>query len=143
MKKILPAIIASLTLLILCECAAAQVQEPVDTFFLLKKKGLLKKLGKSIYREAPAENPVKAVDPFLQYKGMIIRTIQVAPTGFNKIVHDTLGVKKTFASTWADRFHKNTLQSTIKKKISSLRKAMRCCRSCLQIMSATSAILLL
>jgi hypothetical protein len=117
MKQFLLKIFISVAALIACECTSAQVKEPVDTFFLLKKKGLLKKLGKSIYREAPAENPVKAVDPFLQYKGMIIRTIQVAPTGFNKIVHDTLGVRKTFASTLADKFHKNTLQPTIRKNL--------------------------
>jgi hypothetical protein len=117
MKQFLLKIFISITALTLCECASAQVQEPVDTFFLLKKKGLLKKLGKNIYREAPAEDPVKAVDPFLQYKGMVIRTIQIAPTGFNKIVHDTLGVRKTFASTLADKFHKNTLQSTVRKNL--------------------------
>ena len=95
----------------------AQVKEPADTFFLLKKKGLLKRLGKSIYRESQPESPVKAVSPFLAFKGKIIRSITIAPTGFNRIIHDTLGVKKSFAAGLADIFHKNTLPAVIRKNL--------------------------
>ena len=42
----------------------AQIIQIEDTFFLLKKKGLLKKLGKSIYRETQPDNPIKSVNPF-------------------------------------------------------------------------------
>ncbi|MEJ7610043.1 MAG: hypothetical protein WKF88_02575 [Ferruginibacter sp.] len=93
------------------------MKEPLDTFFLLKKKGLLKKLGKSIYRESQPEAPVKVVSPFLAFKGKIIRSITIAPTGFNRIINDTLGVKKTFASGIADYFHKNTLPDVIRKNL--------------------------
>jgi hypothetical protein len=74
--------------------AISQVKEPTDTFFLLKKKGLLKKFGESIYRqtfdEAPLGALIKIVNPFIQYQGKIIRNISIAPTGFYTIVHDTV-----------------------------------------------------
>ena len=100
------------------DIATAQVKETKDnTFFLLRKKGLLKKLGQSIYREAQPVQPVKVVDPFLAFKGKIIRSITIAPTGFNRIIHDTLGVKKSFASHLADFFHRNTLPDVIRKNL--------------------------
>jgi hypothetical protein len=95
----------------------AQIKEPQDSFFLLKKKGLLQRLGRSIYVEDVPDNPVKAIDPFLPFKGMTIRTIQIAPTGFNKIINDSIEVKKNFAAKLADAFHKNTLQTVIRKNL--------------------------
>jgi hypothetical protein len=106
----------------LCTYSYAQKDEKKDTFFLLKKKGLLKKLGESIYREDEVESvviaPVKIVDPFLEYEGKRIRFISVAPTGFYTIVHDTVnGKKNNFAENVADFFHKNTLPSCIRKNL--------------------------
>lgn len=95
----------------------AQMPHMEDTFFLLKKKGLLKKLGKSIYRETQPDNPIKSVNPFLAHKGKIIRSITIAPTGFNKAQNDSLsGLKKT-ASKLADYFHRNTLPAVIRKNL--------------------------
>ena len=99
-----------------CESAYSQVKEPEQPFFM-KKKGLLKRLGKSIYRETLPEQTIKAVDPFLAFKGKTIRHISIAPTGFNRIIHDTLGVKKTFVSGLADLFHRNTLPPVIRKNL--------------------------
>lgn len=93
-----------------------QTGTPSDTFFLLKKKGLLKKLGKSIYRENAPTDPVKSVNQFLQFKGKIIRSITIAPTGFNKIT-DTLGGKKKPASRLGDYFHRNTKSDVIRKNL--------------------------
>ncbi len=95
----------------------AQINQIEDTFFLLKKKGLLKKLGKSIYRETQPDNPIKSVNPFLAFKGKIIRSITIAPTGFNKTQNDSLrGIKKT-AAKLADYFHRNTLPTVIRKNL--------------------------
>ncbi|MFZ1453687.1 MAG: hypothetical protein WAT20_13360, partial [Ferruginibacter sp.] len=53
-----------------------------DTFFLAKKKGLLGRLGKSISRTPPDEAPAKVENPFLEYKGKIIRSIEPIRLGF-------------------------------------------------------------
>jgi hypothetical protein len=101
--------------------ATAQVEATKDTFFLLKKKGLLKKLGESIYRDIEDEAitvPVNLVDPFLQYNGRRIRFIAVAPTGFYTIVHDTVnGKRANVGEIIADFFHKNTLPKVIRKNL--------------------------
>jgi hypothetical protein len=100
----------------------AQIENPSDTFFLLKKKGLLKKLGESIYRDIEIEtdvvNVVKNVDPFLNYDGKRIRFISIAPTGFYTIVHDTVdGKKGNFLESVGDFFHKNTLPRIVRKNL--------------------------
>ncbi len=98
----------------------AQIKEKEDTFFLLKHKGLLKRLGENIYRQTTPDivNPEKVVDPFWQYQGKRIRFISVAPTGFYTIVHDTVdGHKKNFLENMADIFHKNTLPKVIRKNL--------------------------
>ena len=100
-----------------CKHASGQVKEVNDTFFLLRKKGLLKKLGKSIYRETEPNEPVKALNLFLPFKGKTIRSVTIAPTGFNRIINDTLGVKKSFTAGLADYFHKNTLPQVIRKNL--------------------------
>jgi hypothetical protein len=107
---------------VICEATFAQVKEPTDTFFLLKKKGLLKKLGESIYRQTFDEvalgEPIKIVNPFLAYQGKIIRNISIAPTGFYTIVHDTVdGRKGNFIEAVGDFFHKNTLPKIIRNNL--------------------------
>lgn len=117
MNKIVHLLFIIFCLLCCNEHLYAQVKEPSDTFFLLKKKGLLKRLGKSIYRENIPEDPIKSVDPFLAFKGKTIRRIRIAPTGFNRIINDTIGVKKTFISGLVDALHKNTLPAVIRKNL--------------------------
>jgi hypothetical protein len=102
--------------------AIAQNGEKNDTFFLLKKKGLLKKLGESIYRDIDIEptviTPTKIVDPFLQFDGKRIRFITIAPTGFYTIVHDTVdGKKGNVLEDLGDFFHKNTLPKIVRKNL--------------------------
>ncbi len=108
-----------LLIIVVCCNAATYAQEKAkeDSFFLLRKKGLLRKLGKSIYRETVPENPIKVVDPFLAFKGMVIRSITIAPTGFNKAKTDTAKGFKKIAADVADAFHKNTLPAVIRKNL--------------------------
>jgi hypothetical protein len=71
-------------------------QEPVnkkDTFFLAKKTGLLGRLGKSIATSGVDEVPQKIENQFLQYKGKIIRSIQLQSLGFERNIYDTNLVK--------------------------------------------------
>jgi hypothetical protein len=94
-------------------------QKPADkeSFFEAKKRSLIKKIGKSLYRANEPENPIKSVNPFLPFKGKTIRTITIAPTGFHKIVNDSLVASKNKFSKLADAFHRNTLPTVIRKNL--------------------------
>ncbi|NOU39486.1 MAG: hypothetical protein HOO89_12300 [Ferruginibacter sp.] len=99
-----------------------QVKPISDTFFLLKKKGLLKKLGESIYTDTISEalifNPIKIENPFKAFTGKRIRTISIAKSGFYTIVHDTIdGKKRNLGELVVDFFHKNTLPKVIRNNL--------------------------
>jgi hypothetical protein len=118
MNKLIYYIFLVFFILIDVNFALAQVKQSEDTFFLMKKKGLLKKLGKSIYVSSEDFEPVKAADPFLEVRGKIIRKISIAPTGFYTIVHDTVdGLKSNFGTDIMDYFHKNTLPAVVRKNL--------------------------
>jgi hypothetical protein len=97
----------------------AQETPKEDTFFLMKKKGLWKKLGQSMYVSSDEEiEPVKSENPYQKFKGKFIRSITVAKTGFYTIVHDTVdGNKNSFGEKIQDFFHKNTLPYVIRKNL--------------------------
>ncbi len=86
----------------------AQAIDERDTFFLAKKKGLLGKLGKSISRSIPPLEPVRIVNPFTAFKGKTIRNIDIMPLGFNRNIHDTDIVKKSFGIRIANALHRDT-----------------------------------
>ncbi len=88
-----------------------------DTFFLAKKKGLLGRFGKSISRTPPDEAPVKIENPFLKYKGKIIRSIETIVLGFQYDIDDTTTIKNNLGVRLANTFHKNTKRSVIEKNL--------------------------
>ena len=88
-----------------------------DTFFLAKKKGLLGRFGKSISRTPPNEAPVKVENPFLKFKGKIIRSIEAVVLGFQYDIDDTTTIKNDFGVRLAKTFHKNTSKSVIQKNL--------------------------
>ncbi|MBK7885572.1 MAG: hypothetical protein IPJ81_18570 [Chitinophagaceae bacterium] len=88
-----------------------------DTFFLAKKKGLLGKLGRSISTNAPPTIPVKIVNPFLQYKGKIIRYIEFLSLGFERNIYDTTLIKNSFGIRIARQVHKNTTKNVVKNNL--------------------------
>jgi hypothetical protein len=95
--------------LLLSQGIAAQQTNPgADTFFLAKKKGLLGKLGKSISTSAIEEPPQKIANQFLQYKGKIIRSVEVVSVGFQSSIYDTCYIKYNFGVRMANLFHKNS-----------------------------------
>lgn len=97
----------------------AQVKQAEDSFFLLKKKGLLKRLGESIYvADITDYAPVKSVNPFEQYKGKKIATISIGKTGFYNIVRDTSnGDDKNVGEQFQDFFHINTKKKILTKNL--------------------------
>ena len=94
-------------------------QKKVDkkSFLRNKTNSLIKSFGESIYKENVSENPVMAVNHFIAFKGKTIRSISIAPTGFNKIVEDSIIVNKNRFSKIADFFHKKTLPAVIRKNL--------------------------
>ena len=88
-----------------------------DTFFLAKKKGLLGRFGKSISRTPPDEAPVKVENPFLKYKGKIIRSIETVRLGFEYDIDDTTRIKNDFGVRMARKFHKNSTKNVIEKNL--------------------------
>lgn len=88
-----------------------------DTFFLAKKKGLLGRFGKSISRTPPDEAPEKVENPFLEFKGKIIRSIEPIRLGFQYDIDDTTRIKNDFGVRVAKTFHKNTTQNVIEKNL--------------------------
>lgn len=97
----------------------AQVKSAEDSFYLFKKKGLLKKLGQSIYvSDINDYAPVKSVNPFEQYKGKIIVSIDIGKTGFYNIVRDTVnGDDKSVGQEFQDFFHVNTRRKVLIKNL--------------------------
>jgi hypothetical protein len=95
-------------------------QEPVnkkDTFFLAKKTGLLGRLGKSIATSGVDEVPQKIENQFLQYKGKIIRSIQLQSLGFERNIYDTNLVKYNFGIGIANLLHKNSKENVIRRNL--------------------------
>lgn len=94
-----------------------QTPDKSDTFFLAKKKGILGRFGKSISRSIADEAPAKIENPFLKYKGKIIRSIETIRLGFEYKMDDTTQVKNSLAVRAGRRLHKNTRANVIKNNL--------------------------
>jgi hypothetical protein len=101
-----------------CIFAAAQVNpRETDTFFLAKQKGLLGKLGESISTYEQDQPLLKLVNPFLKFKGKIIRNIETVGLGFEDDIDDTTKINNSFAIRVGKIFHKNTSGKVIFKNL--------------------------
>lgn len=98
-------------------CCAQQPAEMQDTFFLAKKKGLIGRLGRSISTNPPDEAPQKVENPFLKFKGKIIRSVEVVRLSFQRNIWDTNFVKYNFGIRLANVFHKNSTDKVIRKNL--------------------------
>jgi hypothetical protein len=98
-------------------CAANTAFQQKDTFFLAKQKGLLGRFGKSISRTPPDDAPVKVANPFLKYKGKVIRSVETVVLGFEYNIDDTSQVKNNFGVTVGKLFHKNTSGKVIRHNL--------------------------
>ena len=97
-----------------------QGQQPVpekDTFFLTKKKGWLGQLGKSISNNGDPQEPVKKINPYLQFTNKIIRNIYVLRLGFERDINDTLKYNISFGTVVANAFHKKTRERVIRNNL--------------------------
>jgi hypothetical protein len=99
------------------QTVAQQIDNTQDTFFLAKKNGLLGRLGKSISTFAPDDVPQKVVNPFLKYKGKIIRKIELVRLGFECSIYDTCEIKDNLGIRLANTFHKNSREKVIRNNL--------------------------
>jgi len=103
--------------LLICHALFGQVKnENTDTFFLSKQKGIWGKLGKSISK-TPGTEPEKIVNPFLPFANKVIRSVEVFPLGFDRNMDDTTLVKDSRWVKLANRFHRDTRYSVIRKNL--------------------------
>ena len=116
-KNLYICIIFSVLMLFHKSGTAQQNSQKTDTFFLAKKKGLLGRFGKSISTTPPDEAPVKVVNPFLKFRGKIIRSIETIRLGFEYDINDTTELKENFGVRVGRRFHKNTTDNVIKNNL--------------------------
>ena len=81
-----------------------------DTFFLMRYKGLLGKLAKTIIVDTTAPPPdLQRNDrDFQRYRGRIIRNIQVHRVEFGTPINDTAKSFRNLLVNLADFFHHNT-----------------------------------
>lgn len=117
-KKVLYRLVFGIAfLLFYLPIAAQELPQQPDTFFLAKKKGLLGRFGKSISRTAPDDAPVKVENPFLEYKGKIVRSIETVRLGFDRDINDTARIETNFGIKVGKLFHKNTSAKVIKNNL--------------------------
>ena len=113
----------ALTMLLLQLYAVCQEKPKTDSFFLARKKGWLGKLGKSIsVNVATLEEPsvialMKNINPYIQFKGSVIRKISVSKIGFGQSVNDTAKVVRNIFNDIGQKLHVSTSEKTIKHNL--------------------------
>jgi len=113
-KAVLPPVFFVSLFILLSGVAYCQVPaDKTDTFFLVKKKGLLGKLGKSISTSADESDPVIKANPFLLYSGKAIRNIKIVRLGFERDINDTSKYHNDFGAIVANAFHTKTKAAVI------------------------------
>lgn len=88
-----------------------------DSFFLLKKKGLLGKLAKSITTDTSAGELVRLDYLYRHYRGRIIRSIEIRSLDFGVPLDDTSRSFKTKLTRLADAFHRKTREYVVRKNL--------------------------
>ena len=89
-----------------------------DGFFLLKKKGLLGRLAKSITTDTSPPTDIIRLDIlYKKYTGRIIRNIEIRSVGFGIPINDTTRSFKNTLTNWADALHKTTDEYVIRKNL--------------------------
>ena len=96
---------------------AQQPDNNTDTFFLVKKKGFLGTIGKSISKFGDDPEPVKIINPYIIHTGKIIRSIRIIRLGFERDFRDTTRYNRSFGVIIANAFHKKTKERIISNNL--------------------------
>ncbi len=113
----MPKLVLPFLVLFLCMQAIPALTQPpgqTDTFFLVKKKGLLGKLGKSISTSDTEDSTVLVkANPYFNFNGRVIRHIKIVRLGFERDINDTTRYNNNFGTIAANAFHKKTTGNVI------------------------------
>ena len=91
-----------------------------DSFFLLKKKGILGKLARSIVVDTavrPDDNLLRIDLLYRKYEGKVIRDINVQDVDFGISINDTSRSFKNSLTRLADAFHHTTRENVIRNNL--------------------------
>lgn len=90
-----------------------------DSFFLLKKKGILGRLARSIVaNDTTGANDIQRIDVlYRKYTGRIIRNIEVRAVDFGIPINDTSRSFKNMLTKLADDFHQTTRTRIIRNNL--------------------------
>ncbi len=89
-----------------------------DSFFLLKSKGLLGRLARSIVTDTtPDPNLIRVDILYRKYTGRVIRNIEIRSVDFGVPINDTTKSFKNTLTNWADALHHTTRQSVIRNNL--------------------------
>ena len=117
-KKVLYVCLTGIAFLIFPALLNAQdTTHKSDEFFLAKKKGILGRIGRSISTTPPEQTPAKIENPFMKFKGKIIRRIETIQLGFEYDINDTSSISDNLGTKIGKRFHKNTRENVIRKNL--------------------------
>ncbi|MEI9957500.1 MAG: hypothetical protein WDM90_14675 [Ferruginibacter sp.] len=86
-------------------------------FSLQKKEACWAGWVKVYLPHTPDEAPKKIENQFLQYKGKIIRSIQLVRLGFECSIYDTCDIKNNFGVRMANAFHKNSREKVVRHNL--------------------------
>lgn len=117
-KLILFFIMSAIFCLPFCSRLAGQeIKDKEDTFFLVKKKGLMGQLGKSISTSSEDPEPVIKINPFAIHSGKTIRSIRVLRLGFERDINDTSKYNNNFGAIVGNMLHKKTRKSVLNNSL--------------------------
>ncbi|RYY65593.1 MAG: hypothetical protein EOO13_16940, partial [Chitinophagaceae bacterium] len=94
-----------------------RTEQKKDSFFLLKKKGILGKIGRSISKKDVPVTPVSTASSYKQFHGKIIRHIIIKPVGFNYAMGDSVPLKNNLPVKVANGLHLNSTTALIRKNL--------------------------
>jgi hypothetical protein len=89
-----------------------------DSFFLLRSKGLLRRLARSIVTDTTVDPNLVRIDQlYRRYTGRIIRKIEIRSIDFGIPINDTSRSFKNTLTRWADALHHTTREQVIRNNL--------------------------
>jgi len=114
LKTVLPLLLFILFCVLTKPACSQQPGNQSDTFFLVKKKGLIGRLAQSMSTSDTGDIIVeKKINPYFIYVGRSIRNIKIVRLGFERDINDTTRFNNNFGVIVANAFHKKTTANVI------------------------------